>query len=142
MFEKMKFWKKEPGFGLGKDTGGLGGLPPLPSFDQGDSTAGLGGTSGFGSAPEAREHITVPSRYSDEQMSGAGGLTPVGLSAEQRYPPRQTYQPASSPGDMMAKDLEIISSKLDAIRTAVDALTQRVAMMEQRLLHDQKRGGW
>ncbi|MBW2995605.1 hypothetical protein KY312_04590, partial [Candidatus Woesearchaeota archaeon] len=51
-------------------------------------------------------------------------------------------QPAYSPeGDMAAKNLEIISAKLDALRASIDSINQRLANIE-RIATEEKKKTW
>jgi len=139
MFEKLKFWKKEgeiPGTDL-KEFSKPFELGGLPAFDD-DGTAGFAGTPHLGKSAAT---VDVPSKYTQDQMAGAGGLTPVGprMHQEQQYYPQQQAQQMPHP-DIAAKDFEIVSAKLDAIRTSIDFLGQRLDNIDQMLR--QKRGGW
>ncbi|MBI2147506.1 hypothetical protein HYU19_03445 [Candidatus Woesearchaeota archaeon] len=136
MFEKIKFWKKDPiagkEFGLGQEPDFS--LPPL---DQ-DRTAGLGGTGQIDAG------ITIPSKYTEDDMglgtpvgpAKFGGLTPTSLQQPRSSQP----QPGPQSAELLAKDLEIISSKLDAVRSSIEVLNHRLSLIEQKL--QQKKNDW
>ncbi len=140
MLDKLKFWKKKEGFpGLKLDlplaTGagsGMGG------FGQ-DATAGLGGTGQLGGMKETEISLRGFGAETIEEQQGR--LTPTPLGG-------QSYsggfsQPQQAPrADIMAKDIEIISSKLDTLRATLDALNQRMANIEAYLGEQKRRGGW
>lgn len=139
LLDKVKFWKKdEPSFGDIKMDAPIGELNPPMGASPADSTAGLGGTgslggfdstSGFGSPPQ------------DDF-----GLPPPGLSHQPMQP-----QPLSRPvspmvrqvpsSDILSKDIEIISSKLDALRATLEAINQRLSNIEREVF-ERRRGGW
>jgi hypothetical protein len=155
VFDKVKFWKKEEEFsdlsnlgnfgleekpgapaeleGLGGGFGGgLGELPPLG----GPELPGIG-------APTHAEEVqpTEVSKAMGEQL----GLKPSAPQPAQPTPQQQpyaaqpTYQapqqaypqyPQPSLGEM-AKDIEIIHAKLDAIKSTLDSINQRLATIER-----------
>jgi hypothetical protein len=128
VLDKLKFWKKKDAFpsldlgaGLGKDVGG---------FSK-DTTSGLGGTGELGFKP------------TDISLRGPGADTVFEepkLTPSPMTPGYGGFQQQAKP-DMMAKDIEIISSKLDAIRATLETVNQRLTNLEN-YLNDQKRRGW
>jgi hypothetical protein len=135
IFGKLAFWKKE-GDALGPDLG-LGESQPGQGFDQdlgigGDigksPELGLGETGqepgGFGD-PHDQSAIQQPS-LSKELVSGAGmresSINVPGAARE------------GKPGEVgVGKDVELISSKMDAIRAEVQTINQRLANIERMI---------
>lgn len=109
-FGKLAFWKKKEDFAdLGKD------------LDMGKE---FGMDMGQGPSPEL-----------------GMGLEPAQQQPYQKYPSFQqqgfqpSFQPQSYPQPandsyIAAKNLELVSSKLDALKASIDALSQRVANIE------------
>ncbi len=116
VFSKLKFWKKDED-DLFKDTDFGASLGP--SAPGTDSTAGLGGTEPLGAYPDT------------QMVKGPDfGLGQPGSSYPQY--PRQVAAPQQvSQQTLMEKDLEIISSKLDAIKALVDHVNQRLENLER-----------
>lgn len=111
LFSKLAFWKKKDefeGIGLGDKPKGLGG--DLAAPDLGLGSSGLEGGFGTSTQPIAAPP-TQPSYPQSQQPSF--------------QPPTQQPQ-----GFTAEKDLEVISSKLDALRAALDAINQRLANLE------------
>jgi len=135
--------------GAPSDLGGLGG----------DIGAGLGG--GLGEMPNMGMHDmpgAVPTHREEVQPTQASkdlseqfGIKPAAPTQQptqqqpfQQYPtsqpqpqqqfqaqqPYQQYQQAPNLGEM-AKDIEIIHAKLDAIKSTLDAINQRLATIER-----------
>lgn len=134
MFDALKFWKKRetfPALKLGGDMGkGLGG------FGQ-DATSGLGGTGELGFKPETDISLRGPGAESIEEQQQQPRLTPSPLGSSYGG-----FGQASPKTDMMAKDLEIISSKLDTLRATIDSINQRLSNIEVYLNDQKRRGGW
>ena len=117
ILDKIMFWKKKDEF---SDIG-LGDKENLAFGDEfGNRQLGL--DQGFGqqapgqqgSAPPTQPPLpTEPTFQSSSQFQ-----QPV-------QPPR--YEPQQ---DMNSKNLEVISSKLDALRASIDSLNQRLANLE------------
>jgi hypothetical protein len=114
-FSKLAFWKKKDEFeslGLGEKGASLG--PDLSSSDLGLSTAsGLEG--GYGLPTQPTQQPTPPQPSFQQQPS---------------YQQFQQPSPQQPQGFTAEKDLEIISSKLDALRAALDSINQRLANLE------------
>lgn len=118
-FDKLKFWKKKDDFGdIGKDLGldkdlGLGkdlgmDLSPGPSPD-------LGMGLDMGQPPQQPLQ-----KYPSFQQP----------SFQPSFQPQPAFQQPSYPNDMASKNLEIISSKLDALRASLESINQRLANIE------------
>ncbi|MBW2984568.1 hypothetical protein KY361_05605 [Candidatus Woesearchaeota archaeon] len=119
---------KEPGFGEGAGAGfeqlGLGkeqelGIEPgLPELEP-----GYGGGPGTGQAPQQRWQRQPQQQWPQQQAYGA---------------PIQPIQPSATE-TTMSKDIEILSSKLDALRASLDTINQRLANLERMASESQKR---
>lgn len=133
IFGKLAFWKHKdiPGpekgdlgagddLGLGKDTAGLG-----------NENLGLGDQSGLGDVGK---------------MPGEGGFGGEFTNPPQPMPPGATETPASQPSafgrtgmsmqpgndiQTLSKNIEVISSKMDALKAVLDNLSQKVANIEK-----------
>lgn len=123
---KLAFWKKKDDFGdIGKELG----------LDK-DIGSGMSPDLGLGldtNSPEAYPSIQQPSQYSPPQMHPVQGFQ------QQGYP--QYAQPQSSYQDqnyITAKNLEVISSKLDALRATMEAISQRLANLENMARGEQE----
>ncbi len=128
LLDKVKFWKKdEPSFGdinMGAPIGGV----------QGDRTAGLGGTGDLGGFGVEQGY---PGQAAPQEDFG---LPPPGLSYRP-IPPPSRPAPMAASSDMLQKDIEIISSKLDALRATLEAINQRLSNIEREVF-ERRRGGW
>ena len=115
---KLAFWKKKDDFGdigkdldLGKDLGLDMGQGPSP-----DLGMGLDQTPQF---PQQQPYQKYPSFQQP-------GFQAPSFQVSQPY-----QQPGASNDNYIAsKNLEIISSKLDALKASIDSLNQRVANIE------------
>lgn len=139
--DKVMFWKKNDDFG---DSGGspfdapLGGSsmgPPgamPPSINNDPFAAGPSnlGFSDSGLPPPSNDNfLTAPSLApAPDQLSQMPRLEPV--------QPRPVHESAN---DNLSKDLEIISAKLDSIRSAIDSLNIRVGNIESSMRNDYER---
>ncbi|MBI2522988.1 hypothetical protein HYW19_01225 [Candidatus Woesearchaeota archaeon] len=126
ILDKVMFWKKKDEFadaGLGEkgnlafgdDFGHVGfpGQNAAPGTDLGSDVGGRG----YGS-------------YGQQYPQ------PQGFSQQRSFPQQPSFsQPYPQPGynpqqEMESKNLEIISSKLDALRASIESLNQRLANLE------------
>lgn len=110
-FSKLAFWKKDDGFeNMGLGDKGMGADLAAPDF-------------GLGPAP-----------YVDTGLEGSYGLPtqPQQQPSFQRPQPSQPQFQQTSPQQSFTaeKDMEIISSKLDALRAILDSINQRLANLE------------
>ena len=113
-FNKLAFWKKKDDFAdlgkdldFGKDMGLDAGQGPSP-----DLGMGLEQTPQFPQQPRYQS-------FQPTQNFQAPSFQP------QPYP-----QPVSNDNYIASKNLEVISSKLDALKASIDSLSQRVANIE------------
>ena len=161
IFDKLQFWKKSDDFGdLDKDFGKsmpLGGefnpnsqsfpsetwnapgLDQQTSFVQPTSAQpgfGQSAPSQFGSAPStpsfgAPQNQGYPSQPSFSQQQPFQNQS---FSQQSFSSPSYTPVPAAPPHDadyLNSKSLEVISSKLDALRAAVESMNARLANIER-----------
>jgi len=140
-FEKMRFWKKKEddfsnvGLNLNKDFSapdfGLGKSDDITSgYDPSLNSA----PSGF-QQPGSQQQFQSPPQYSPPNQFGQQNFSapqstfapqPAFSQASQPY-----YQQQSSPQYTVSKEIEIISIKLDAIRSSLESINQRIAGLER-----------
>lgn len=73
-----------------------------------------------------------------EQLSGEKSAFPDPFSSD--APPLESPFQRESP--LLQRDLELISTKLDAIKAMISSLEQRMANVERSLTKDQKQRLW
>lgn len=115
-FDKLTFWKKKDEFGdLGKDFGKDLGLDTnqSPSPDLG---------MGLEPLPSQQPFQKYPSFPPQQNFQAPNFQSPPSF--------QQAYPPASNDSYIASKNLEVISSKLDALKASIDSLNQRVANIE------------
>lgn len=167
LLDKLAFWKKEPELpdlgDIGKESGFKG---PGGFGEAGVGKPGIGPETGkdqFGAGPESgfeqlglgkEQDLTKgaePGLPGLEPGYGGGPGMPQGPGAQpmqrqqfqqpaQQQPygaPIQPMQPAPGAA-VMSKDIEIVSSKLDALKATLDGINQRLANLE-RLAQDNKK---
>jgi|TARA_Y100000031_G_C8166833_1_gene359792 hypothetical protein len=120
ILDKVMFWKKKDEFG---DIG-LGDKDPL-----GKGNLAFGDDFGMGSAPGYGQQSKAPEQPSFAQQPSFSQSS----FAQQQFPQQQQpyQQPRYEPQqDVTSKNLEIISSKLDALRASIESLNQRLANLE------------
>lgn len=136
IFSKLMFWKKEEepsDMGGMDDFGGMGmpgempgmpgketpGMPKQPGGMPGGETPGM---PDFGAQPEAPSSPAFQTPRLEEVPPG---------SSPPSYGP--TPQPAQvkTEGAYSGKDLEIISLKLDSLKTTLEAINERLARLEK-----------
>ena len=126
IFGKLAFLKKKDEFDLGLDKGGDLG-PDLGMGDMGMSSHGMppmGHDAGMGKGSESYG----PDPFAQRQPSFGQSQYP---SYPQQQPFQQNYPQPPSYGDSgVGKDIEVISSKLDALRALMDSINQRLANLE------------
>jgi len=126
ILDKVMFWKKKDEF---SDVG-LGGKDNLAFGDD----FGQGGFPGQNAAPGTGLGSDVGGKsfgsYSQQYPQ------PQGFPQQQSFSQQPSFsQPYPQPGfnpqqEMESKNLEIISSKLDALRASIESLNQRLANLE------------
>ena len=148
-FDKVMFWKKKDTLDFG---GGLG------STDLGNSS--LGGGMGTGGMGDFGAESGFGQQQGFPQQSGYGtGFAPKNDLGNQQYqfqtpfPQQQNFGMNNNSNNMgigqqqaniNSKDLEIVSSKLDALRAVLDGINQRLANLERMSSgeYETKRRNW
>ena len=145
LLDKLKFWKKEEpypmekGADLGLDrefgtaidpTAGLGGTGALGTFPEDTMDPGMGMSSGRGF------------EAGTGGGAGSGGMRQTSLEDRNEGYARPRPMQMTTAQDMVSKDIEIVSAKLDSIRSTLEALNMRMATMEQELQRLVRKGGW
>jgi len=123
--DKVMFWKKKDEFadiGLGGEKDNLAFGNDLGAGQQvpGANPPGLGPTPGLGPDPGMQGNI---GQQPNQGMQPPGPTMP----SFAQQPPQPTYEPIQ---EMNSKNLEVISSKLDALRASIESLNQRLANLE------------
>ena len=156
-FDKLRFWKKDdvqgPDLGLQGMEPGLGQGPNL-GMDLGES--GFGDVDkpmyGYPAQQAPLQGYPSPPRQQSQQQ----GYAQQGFQQQEYEPPvvrtfdhtKAPFQyPAQqqdvSPQQYVAdKNYEVISSKLDAVRAALESINQRLANLERMTQDQRRRGGW
>ena len=128
---KLKFWKKEPEFDFREPLPATGNDPltafgPAPGEQLGlgmDRTEGLGGTGPL----DPYQGNSQATDFGQDVIRGKQDYLRELPSAQ----PRLAQTSLQAPGETVAKDLEIISSKLDAIKAMVESVNQRLEHLER-----------
>ena len=133
-FDKLAFWKRKDDLGdLGKDLGL-------------DKDFGLGMDSGpspdLGMGLEAPQQQQPFQKYPSFQQNN---FSQPGLQAQPSFQPQPSFQAPQQPqyqGDsyINSKNLEVISSKLDALRATMESISQRLANIEAIARGEQEDG--
>ncbi len=143
--------KKEkgiPDLNFGSDTGKG---PETGIGDMGDSTPGLAGTGDLGNmAPH--ELPPTPAAPADDTIHGYGHedvkMEPAELKPEHSPFSKPTMHEPNAAAPIIheantgAKDLEVISSKLDALKAQMEMITSRLSTIEMKMDEGKRRGGW
>ncbi len=118
---KFAFWKKKDDFGdLGKDLD----LGKDFGMDQGPSP-----DLGMGLEPLPQQpYQKYPSMQPQPGFSAQS--FPAQQPYQNSYPSSPSFAGSSNDSYIASKNLEIISSKLDALKASMDSLNQRVANIE------------
>jgi len=118
-FDKVMFWKhKEMPIEPGAPLPGLGSLPD-PNFDTGLDNLGLNKTGLEGGMPA--QPMQMPPTPGIQQ--GLDLSTPTG-----NMRPMQQQAPQDI---IMTKNMEVISSKLDALQASLESISQRISTIER-----------
>ena len=116
VFSKIAFWKKKNDFGDFEKDLGLD-----KDFGLGNSETGMSPDLGMGM--ETQEPHKYPSYQQLPQ-----GFQPYHQNLQQEY--QQPVQQMSDRDYINSKSLEVISSKLDALKAAIESINQRLANIE------------
>ena len=117
-FDKLAFWKKRDDLGdLGKDLG----------LDK-DFGLDTGPSPDLGMGLETPQQQQPFQKYPSFQQNS---FQP-GLQQQPSFQPQPSFQQPSLQGDsyINSKNLEVISSKLDALRASLESISQRLANIE------------
>jgi len=157
VMDNLMFWKKkddfsslDPGLSSPPDfnSNNLGmpqqqgmpnnlGMPDqnmaLPSMDQGVQPQNQGIPNDFNNPPQSFNELN--SRPMHETAPQGFQSTPV-------MPPQQSNQ-QSNDNEMLRRDIELLSYKLDTIKAALDMINQRVSNIERLAMNEvQHKKGW
>ena len=128
ILKKLMFWKK--------DDLGLKGLDksPLPETGLGlEPNIGLGTQPGLGQTPMSPPMQPSQPSYPSFQTTPSAPSPGLGSQPQAFGPMRQEQQSYT-----ISKEIEVISSKLDALRAAIDNLSQRLASIERMAYAEQQ----
>ena len=135
ILDNLMFWKKDKFDldSLGKD------LSALPDPNTG-LEPNLGLNQNMGMPNSASDPLAQPQQFQSFQTPQSAGLAPdpsrpQSFNSLNREQQQQRLAPQAQ--THMAKDLEIISSKLDALKSALESVSQRLANLE-RMAQDQQ----
>ncbi|MBI2143795.1 hypothetical protein HYU17_01425 [Candidatus Woesearchaeota archaeon] len=132
MLGKVLPWRRKDELGIKDDLGfGMPGQQGMGGLDMGlGATPGAQGAQfgqqGMGGMPQQQQ-------YAQQPFGFGGGM---GMPQQAQPPQMESFQ---------ASQMEVVSAKLDAIRSALEALNQRLAAVERYMQVEQdfkKRGGW
>ena len=122
ILSKLAFWKRKDDFGsIGKDfdLGKDFGMEQGPSPDL-----------GLGLEPLPQQPLQKYGSFQQPQQGFSSQAYPAMQPYPSAYPGNQSFPNNSSDSVIASKNLEVISSKLDALKASMDALNQRVANIE------------
>lgn len=128
LFGKILPWKRKDDLAL-NDNMGMGGFggQPMPGQDL-----------GLNLGPSPYDQMASPGSVS---VPSYGQPFPGQRPSMESFQQNQAYDRSYAAG----KDIEVVSAKLDAIKSALEALNQRLASIERFIQAEQdfkKRGGW
>jgi len=152
IFDKLKFWKKDnlpdlnmPGGGM--DAGLQPGMAPgTDNIGMGSHDLGLPGeTPGQNPmAPPGMPPMGQPGQPMGQPMGQQlpPQMAPPGFTPNQQQPaPIAPAQPTHGE-QMVAKDIEVLSYKLDTLKAALDMINQRLANIEKLASGETERKRW
>ena len=160
ILDKVMFWKKKDDFAdlglgvddFGKDFGGDKDLTGLGGVGTGKVASSTDNLPGFGD----REHVfgggdspltassQAPFTPEVPQQQGFSSRASAPVMSPSQYGPPQYAPPASGSVEssyIISKELEIISSKLDALRVGIDSVSHRLASLE-RMARGENERNW
>lgn len=120
-----------------QDDPGMGGQPPL---DEGFHDDGGFPQDPLGAPQAPPQQSFAPSRFdttNPDMNSQLGIPKPRDPYEREQQQPQQQFQPAQQSNTGIEKDLQIILAKLDAIKSELDSLHQRVQKIERIAEADQ-----
>jgi len=117
--DKLMFWKKNDDFSnLGLDTKD----PFKDNLGLGDN---LGAGQNFGMGQQS-QNLGLPTQSTPQSSF----QQPPSQQPSYQQPQYQPSSYSNPQQDLAAKDMEIISSKLDALRVSIESINQRLANLE------------
>ena len=151
--DKLKFWKKKDEFAdLGLDLGddlGLGAPAPAHAAPAPAAPA-PGGPATFGHTPGDERHGIYTEAYGKEgkptapepdfEKPGMEGFAPRSSQPmQQRNAGIPANLSSSNPNYVVAKEIEIVSTKLETLRVTLEGINQRLANLERIARKNQDR---
>ena len=135
MFDKLKFWKNdEKEFDFGEPELGEQGVPEF----------GKEGESSFGKTPESPAFGQEPGLAPEQLFTGEPAIPPAYNQPAPGHEAPGAFQQQGgniSP-DMLSKDLQLISSKLDTIKAQIEHMNQRIINIEKKAYEEEHKEGW
>ncbi len=144
--DKLKFWKRDEGYedfneDMGADFGGReSGFEQSPRMDRDmgmglerDRTAGLAGTPDIGGSSPEPMHPGMNNMAfgeSDEVRGQPNIGTPVMPARQMIANPPNMPEATATAREIYAKDMEIISSKLELLKVSIESVNQRLNHIE------------
>lgn len=137
LLDKLMFWKKEPEFDFGDlGKGGFPSEPPELALP-GEDRLGLpkGEVMGSPAHPAFRQEPAGSGTMGPESMGPErmGAQPQFGMPRHEPAPQPQFQQQPSYHQAAGSKDIELISVKIDQLRTSLDVLNQRLSNIERML---------
>jgi len=150
VFDKLKFWEKK-----GDDFSDIDSIPGLDDKAGGKDDLGLGSpdrdlgmpSDSMGMADDTMRHDAGRSLSDPRQIgSEQGPSDSFGFNQQQQQRPMpsfsQQYSPSPQPSQheyIITKEIEVISSKLDALQAGIESVNQRLASVERALYGDRNK---
>jgi hypothetical protein len=138
MFEGLKFWKKkDEGLAFPKVDDGMGAGEPSP-FGEEPKLPGFGPTDDLGlpKEPQPAFEPAPPPSFESQRMAQQPMQPQMQMQAPQ-YPPTQDHHSVSL--EILSRDIAVLSSKMDALRSQMESIGQRVANIERVALDEEKK---
>ncbi|MCF7860924.1 hypothetical protein K9M79_01670 [Candidatus Woesearchaeota archaeon] len=137
IFDKIQFWKKDDDpFSSGLDTGLENN--PVESFNSGISSSShrsMGNQPDLG-LPEMGQGLPDM----DSHESGERFDAPFNPATVRNVPNQQSTQTSSLQGDqLISKEIEILSTKIDVLRAGIENINQRLVVIEDLIKNDKKK---
>jgi len=152
IFDKLKFWKHDEGLKFDDKFDPLTQPGPYggKDFDYGlgkDMTPGLAGTSDLGAPAGYQGQPTGMGTAGEmEHIGDDYGMKPVSLGQQRNYDQDRRgdrgHDQTQQGFQIDRRDLEVVSVKLDSIRSTLESINTRLSAMENDLVQLKRRGGW
>ena len=145
IFSKLKFWGKKDECGnLGPLPGEKGfdtGMPGTENLGLGQQKLGLPGMEEPSFQPKTPQQMPQPQSIGQFGQQAPAQMAPPGFATQQPATPIAPAAPSHN-DQMMAKDLEVLSYKLDTLKAALDTINQRLANIERLAMGETERKRW